>query len=168
MQRPKVIHVVWSCPVAATIRNSLSPALPPAMQISRAELCPLQAPPGIHSEVQSVVCAVAVEAGHDQVMPPPTGALSRLREGGEAPRLNSDARWLLPCRCSSLHAASDGKISIPPWYAVLHTEWWLSNRVLRLILWQKCARPSFVGIREEGERARLQLNLPSGVTWEGK
>ena len=63
MQRQ--VRVFWSWdPVAAAVRNSVSSALPPDMQIpcNCSVLWLLQAPWGIHSRVRSVVCAAAVEA----------------------------------------------------------------------------------------------------------
>ena len=56
------IHVFWSCPIAAAVRESVSSALPPETQLPCSALWLLQAPSGIHNEVWSVACAAAVEA----------------------------------------------------------------------------------------------------------
>ena len=45
------IHVFWSCPVAAAVRNSVASALPSDTQIPCSALWLLQAPPGINREV---------------------------------------------------------------------------------------------------------------------
>ena len=172
------IHTFWSCPVAAAVRASVSSALPPETQFPCSALWLLQAPPGLHSGAWSVVRAATVEAmdwGRRYLW-----ALARDCE--EAEELLDHTQTLITAFFPAADPASTPPATAEDQQATLvrrasHravAQLWcfLNDFVAQTDVpdgWQAIAADHpFIGVREEGGRARLQLNLPPGVEWEGK
>ena len=172
------IHVFWSCPIAAAVRRSVSSALPPETQLPCSALWLLQAPPGIHSGVWSVACAAAVEAinwgrrylwalsrdceeteellDHTQTLI--TAFFPLVAPTSTAPVTEEDRQATLVRRASHRAVAQfwcflqdfvEQRYAPEEWRAVTATH-------------------PFIGVLVEGGTARLLLNLPPGVEWEGR
>ena len=172
------IHVFWSCPVAAAVRNTVSSALPPETQIPCSALWLMQAPHGISKEVWSVVCAAAVEAmdwGRRYLW-----ALSWDCE--EAEESLDHTQTLITAFFPAIGPASTPPVTEEGQQATLvrrasHravAQFWcfLQDFVGQRYApeeWRAVAATHpFIGVLVEGGRARLQLNLPPGVEWEGQ
>ena len=172
------IHVFWSCPIAAAVRESVSSALPLETQLPCSALWLLQTPSGIHSEVWSVACAAAVEAmnwGRRYLW-----ALSRDCE--EAEELLDHTQTLITAFFPPVAPASTAPVTEEDREATLvrrasHravAQFWcfLQDFVEQRYApeeWRAVAATHpFIGVLVEGGTARLLLNLPPGVEWEGR
>jgi len=170
-------HTFWSCPVATAVRASIASALPLATELPCSALWLLQAPRGVHSGVWSVVCAAAVEAmnrGRRHLW-----ALTQKREEEEE-HIDHTQTLITAFFPAAAPAAPSPLGEEEDQQAVLVrrasqravAEFWcfLVDFVQQQYApegWQSVAATHpFIGVRGEGDGARMQLNLPPGVAWE--